>query len=343
MIPITLTMAAALVAAAGAVFSQETAPVQPRSFAYVLQAEGIGTSQHEAVQLLAKCGRDWIVIDTSFDSGKTGKWTADDIKAIRAGRPDRKVLAYLSIGEAEDYRSYFKREWDADRNGRPDAKAPPWLYDENPDWKGNYKVRYWHEAWQNVILKRLDEIVQADFDGVYLDIVDAFEYFEYDSAQKDLIDRRPNPDTGKTYREDMIAWVRRIATHARQQRRNFLVVPQNGIQLLENAAYMTTIDAIGVEDLFTNGNRLRKHEYTIYNLGALNRTISNRKPVLVIEYGTKPSIVQRSVKGAEENGFVLLVTDRELKTLGQCRISNGESKSTEPAGARDGIPAARDP
>ena len=56
-------------------------------------------------------------------------------------KPDggaRIVLAYLSIGEAEDYRSYWQRDWS--------VSPPAWLGAENPDWPGNYAVNYWDEA-----------------------------------------------------------------------------------------------------------------------------------------------------------------------------------------------------
>lgn len=43
-------------------------------------------------------------------------------------------------------------------------------------------VRYWEEDWQSVIYgsdgSYLRKILNAGFDGVYLDIIDAFEYFE---------------------------------------------------------------------------------------------------------------------------------------------------------------------
>ena len=80
----------------------------------------------------------------------------------------------MSIGEAEDYRYYWQPEWS--------RKPPLWLYEENPDWKGNYKVKYWDENWQKIIFGEnnsyLDKILNCGFDGVYLDIIDAFEYFE---------------------------------------------------------------------------------------------------------------------------------------------------------------------
>ncbi len=126
-----------------ALHAQEYAAVPPRSFAYVLQAEGIGKTRQAAASCLKDCGRDWVVIDPSYDGGSDGNWTGEELNTIRRGRAGRKVLAYLSIGEAENYRAYWRREWDANRDGKPDQKAPAWLCAENPEWKGNYRVKYW--------------------------------------------------------------------------------------------------------------------------------------------------------------------------------------------------------
>ena len=288
-----------------------------QSFGYVLQAEGLDSSRVGVVRRLAEYGRDWIILDVAFDGSDNGRWTASELNTIQEGKTGRKVLAYLSIGEAEAYRRYWKSEWDADRDGKPDAKAPSWLCAENPDWKGNYKVRYWDAEWQDVMLSEVEALVQVGFDGVYLDIVDGFEFFEWDAAHKDWIDNRKNPDTGNTFREDMIQWVRRIAEHARRMKPDFWVVPQNGVQLLESSEYRATLDAIGVEDLFTNGNRIRKQSDTDYVLEFLAKAKADRKPVWVIEYGTTSNAIQRSIAGANKNGFLLLVTDRNLKTLGR--------------------------
>lgn len=325
-----LALAVALLPA----FSRETsagpaAAVAPRSFAYVLQAEALAGSRAEAVRHLAECGRDWIVLDAFFDGGENGAYTPQEIELIRRGRAGRRVLAYLSIGEAETYRPYWRREWDANRDGRPDAAAPPWLCAENPDWEDNYKVRYWHPAWQDAVLAVLDGIVRAGFDGAYLDLVDAFEFFEHDPAKNDWVDNRRNPETGRSYRDDMIVWVRRIADHARKQKPGFLIVPQNGVQLLENAEYRNTIDAVGVEDLFTDGRRLQLKDQTERVLGFLNLLKPSGKPVLVIEYGRHRALRFAAIRGAREQGFALLLTDRELKTLGECPLGDGANGDGE--------------
>ncbi len=305
----------------------------PASFAYVLQADGLAKSREKVVATLAGCGRDWMVLDASFDGAADGRWTSDEIKTIRAGKAGRQVLAYLSIGEAEDYRSYWKKEWDADHNGKPDQGAPAWLGMENPDWKGNYKVHYWDPAWQAIMLKDVETIAKAGFDGIYLDIVDAFEYYEYDEKSKDWIDNRVNSLTGKTYRQEMIAWVGRIAETGRKVNPAFMVIPQNGSPLLENKPFVALIDAIGVEDLFTDGDKRQSGQDIKYRLGFLKQLQAAGKPVLLIEYGSKPASRQRSVKGAQDNGLILLLTDRELRTLGQPPANEAKAKEpqTKPA------------
>jgi cysteinyl-tRNA synthetase len=101
---------------------------------------------------------------------------ADDVATLKtkANGGNRLVIAYMSIGEAENYRYYWKSEWE--------TNPPSWLAEENLYWLGNYKVRYWDKDWQNIIYGNddsyLKKILDVGFDGVYLDIIDAFEYFE---------------------------------------------------------------------------------------------------------------------------------------------------------------------
>lgn len=310
-VPVVAVCAAALGGALGGAAGES---FRPRSMAYVLQADKLAGNRPAAVEQLAQCGRDLVVIDYSHSGDAEGKWTPQDIRAIRAGKPGRKVLAYISIGEAEDYRPYWQKGWDRNRDGRPDKGAPAFLCPANPDWEGNYRVRYWHKDWQEIILRYVDEIIAQGFDGLYMDIVDAFEFFEEDNGR--WIDNRRNDETKNTYRQDMVRWILKIAAHARRRQPDMLVVPQNGSQLLAFPEYLQAISAIGIEDLFTNGNKLQKREETDYVLRYLAKAAGARKPVLVIEYGRSAKARKASIEGAKANGFVLLLTDRNLKTLG---------------------------
>ena len=115
-----------------------------------------------------------VIMDLFFGGTERLSYTDVSSLKVKSGGGSRLVVSYMSIGEAEDYRYYWQTQWA--------TSAPSWLAEENPDWPGNYKVRYWDEDWQNIIFGNEDSylsmILDAGFDGVYLDIIDAFEYFE---------------------------------------------------------------------------------------------------------------------------------------------------------------------
>lgn len=207
----TLSLLPFLVPAAGAA---------PDSFAYVLQADSWSGDKSETITRLAESGRDWIILDAVF--APATPWTSRELAAIRTGKPGRKIIAYISIGEAEDYRPYWNLEWSRE-------EKPDWLLEENPDWEGNFRVAYWHSDWQAIILRSVDDAMASGFDGIYLDIVDGFEFFEKDGSW--FIDNHPNPATGQNYRRDMVDFVKKVAARARSKNASAFVIPQNGSQL----------------------------------------------------------------------------------------------------------------
>jgi cysteinyl-tRNA synthetase len=296
----------AIAASAGNAFSQ--------TFTCVLQADLLAPTKPLAVQLLAACDRDWVVVDPSYSQGTA--WSPQEIQHIRAARPGRLVLAYLSIGEAETYRDYWHPTWDANADGKPDPAAPAWLLPENPHWKNNYPVAYWHPAWQKIILSRLTDILTTGFDGAYLDIVDAFQTFEYDPAQELCRPHLINPNTGNTYREDMIHWIEKIATSARAHSPDFLIVPQNGDQLTANPRFLSTLSALAVESTLTTHNSPNPAEQVASRQSCLKRVQAARKPVLLIEYPTLPKLKSAATTFAKTNNYSLLLTHPSLSHLG---------------------------
>ena len=143
-----------------------------KNFLYLLDPEALGTKQ-QFLDAVSATDYDLLITDAFYGDDL---FTPADVQAMRAkaNGGKRLVVAYMSIGEAEDYRYYWEEGW---------KKHPPsWMAKENPEWKGNYKVKYWEKAWQDIIFGNndsyLQKILDAGFDGVYLDIIDAFEYFE---------------------------------------------------------------------------------------------------------------------------------------------------------------------
>jgi len=145
---------------------------QARNFLYLIDPS-LYASTDQFIAALDATNYDCLIIDAFVEDTMLTAAKLNELKTKPNGTR-RLVISYLSIGEAEDYRYY----WDPSWNSSP----PAWLTGENPDWEGNYKVRYWDPAWQAIIFggptAYLDRIQSAGFDGAYLDIIDAFEYFE---------------------------------------------------------------------------------------------------------------------------------------------------------------------
>ncbi len=145
---------------------------EAKNFLYLIST-GAYSSKQSMIDAIAQTNYDMMVIDFFFENEEL---TVADVDALctKANGGKRLVICYMSIGEAEDYRWYWNDKWKVGN--------PCWLQPENPDWKGNYRVCYWMSEWQNIIYgspdSYLDKILAAGFDGVYLDIVDGFEYFE---------------------------------------------------------------------------------------------------------------------------------------------------------------------
>ncbi len=143
-----------------------------KNFLYLLNPENFD-SRDDFVNAVSQTNYDAIIMDFFFDDEEFTSAQINSLK-YKANGGRRLVISYMSIGEAEDYRYYWQNSW----NNNP----PKWIEEENPDWEGNYKVRYWESEWQAIIYGNnnsyVKKILDAGFDGVYLDIIDAFEYFE---------------------------------------------------------------------------------------------------------------------------------------------------------------------
>ena len=143
-----------------------------KNFLYVIDGGKFG-SKAKYLAALAKTNHDLLVIDLFTNDWKA---TADDLKALKkkANGGRRLVLCYVSIGEAKDYRFYWKKDW---KPGNPAFLGP-----ENPQWKRNFAVKYWEPEWQAVFVggkeSYLSKVQAAGFDGIYLDKVDEYEWFE---------------------------------------------------------------------------------------------------------------------------------------------------------------------
>ena len=149
-----------------------TEPADIQNFAAVLNPVEYKTKE-EYLNAIRETDYDLIFIDLYYHGKKLTRKDVSSLKTKKNGA-DRMICAYMSVGEAEDYRDYWEESWNED--------PPPWIADVNQNWSGNYKVMYWTKPWRDILFGSkggyLDKIIATGFDGVYLDVVDAYEYFE---------------------------------------------------------------------------------------------------------------------------------------------------------------------
>jgi len=241
----------------------------PTPFHYQLQ----GASFEDLLNLNAK----YLVIDIN-----DAQLTLAEINELKKSSV---VLSYLSIGEAENYRDYWQEDWK--------VGSPPFIDEENPQWEGNYKVKYWDPEWQEIILTKVKEIKAQGYDGVYLDIIDAYGYYE----NKGVLDAK-----GK-----IIDFVERIKSED-----GLLIFSQNAIELYNSEKYQSLIDGFGVEDTWYDDNVIQEADHTNEVLLYLRDARDDGKVILSIDYPLENVKVCDFYTKCNDEDFFCTVNNRNL-------------------------------
>jgi len=240
------------------------------------------------------------------------------------------ILAYVDIGQAEDWRWYWQAGWAV---GNPD-----WIVGSDPDgWTGCYTVAYWRPEWHDIVIfgtngrSHIEETLKAGFDGVYMDWLDAFS----DPA---VVAKAATENTNTA--AAMFDFVEKIRTYARETSSNanhdYMIVAQNAADLYQEnpSRYEQLIDAIAVEGIWYDGddgfddwNHPRGYNvptdeiYPGWTAEVLSylEPMKGRLPIFCCEYaqdinGTNlASMVYTNL--AVQNGFIPYCTRRSLQRL----------------------------
>ena len=203
------------------------------------------------------------------------------------------LISYLSIGEAESYRPYF-------------PKLPKDLLVEvNKDWEGNYRVKYWDTRWHDVMIEYLDKILAAGFDGVYLDIVDAFDYYEEGEEKKKKA-------------EDMFEFVKKLQAHAKSINPDFLFIQQNGLSIIShienNEGWFDLIDAVGIESMFFSGDQKMNNPFKLDDsiIKYLRSYQKEDVPVFSVEYINDKKLASKYKSLAKDYSVIPLAATKNL-------------------------------
>ncbi|MGD8398924.1 MAG: cellulase family glycosylhydrolase, partial [Anaerolineae bacterium] len=307
-----------------------------RSWAYQLQGIGeIGAvdalfdSRYDML-VLEPTRTDWSSDDRAFDTA--GMVARLQSSPAQDGVHRKLVLAYVDIGQAEDWRWYWtwSRDWNC--RGDPPADWPDYILACDPDgWSGNFPVAYWHPAWKDLMIhgeesgsqpgrdyrSAVDEVLRDGFDGIYLDWVEGYEDEAVVTAAR---------AAGVDPAAEMVAFIAEIRAYAQARRPGFLVVQQNAAALVaKHPNLLTTIDAIAQEEVWYAGDATddwddgdgydwpQDPDLTGYYLEHLSRYQAAGLPVLVCEYALDHAAA--AYADAYAAGFVPYVTRRSLSRL----------------------------
>lgn len=155
------------------------------------------------------------------------------------------VIAYVDIGQAEDYRTYWQADWVPPTQTEPGV--PDFLITIDPSgWSGDYPVAFWDPRWQAVMVddanSALRMVLNAGFDGIYMDWVEAYAEPAVAAAAA---------SAGKDPAAEMVAFISHIRSVARQIDPEFLVIQQNAPDLINDAIGLTAvIDGLTMEDIW---------------------------------------------------------------------------------------------
>jgi cysteinyl-tRNA synthetase, unknown class len=278
---------------------------------------------------------DWLAVDdflyqlqhadpdrigkTAFDLAVVTLATAgsspDVIPALKNSPGGPKIiLCYMSIGQSETYRWYWQPEWETD--------PPDWLDVPDGVWAGDHWVHYWDPDWQHIIYgtpeSYLDQIMALGFDGVYLDRVDAYWYYQ---------------DQGRTTAaREMVDFILEFSAYARKRHPGFGIFPQNAEELgVMFPDFLAAMTGIGVEDLYYGYPR--DHEpsppdWTAEREAILDQWVAADKLVLTIDYTARPEQIADAYFRSHARGYVPYVTDR---SLGRLRINPGFEPDKNPS------------
>ena len=255
----------------------------------------------DKIDKIAASPFDMVIIDSSmFPDGKEIRLTRDQVESMKK-KPDgsrRLVVAYFSAGECEDFRYYWKPEWN--------KKRPSWVSKVDKQWKGDYVVQYWQPEWQRIVYgtpdSLIDRIMDAGFDGISIDRVDAYYYFG-DTEQR---------------RQQMIDLVKKMTTYVREKKPDAVILAQNAEELIDHKDYLQSIDAIVKEDLIFGISHTEKRNPEgdiTHSTKLLDVAKAGGKHVFVVEYLAKKDNIVTARTFMGEHNFVLYVGQRDLYEL----------------------------
>ena len=231
------------------------------------------------------------VPDTQFmvlDADTLGMVTDQE----KAGRI---LLAYISLGEAEDFRWYW-----------PEVKGASWILDENPNWAGDHYVDPRSPEWRDLVVKRIaPRLLRKGYDGFMLDTLDTVDALlnndplAYEGAARGMVD---------------------IVKALREAYPDATIVANGGLSIVRGMApYLDAVMYEGVRSTYDFGSktyRRRTEGEAAWIKDRLARVTKAKLPLLALEYvNLEDADAVKSIKHEVRSlGYLPFISEISLHT-----------------------------
>ena len=199
------------------------------------------------------------------------------------------VIAYVNLGMAEEWRSYWKERW---------RRSPPrWIAEKSREWSGEYVVMFWHPAWRRILRRVLKSIEREGYDGILLDNIDVYEYWEEKGckAEEKLL--------------MIIKWIK--LTYSGK----IYVNIGSGLKLIYDEEFMKLVDGILREEVWASYRGVIDPEETKEILNALIYAKQRGKDVVILDYSNDERLTNAILSECAILGFKCYIGSRDLNSL----------------------------
>lgn len=145
-----------------------------RNYLYLISSDGY-PDKTSFLNAIRQTNFDLVIIDAFYGEEL---FTISEIQSLKTkvNGGKRMVIAYMNVGAAEKYRYYWQDNWKLHK--------PRWLKKEYDGYEDEIWVKFWKKEWEDIIYGNdqsyTKKIIDAGFDGAYLDNVEAFYFLYYD-------------------------------------------------------------------------------------------------------------------------------------------------------------------
>lgn len=150
---------------------------QVRNYLYLINPKEF-ENKEAYLKALSETNFDLLIIDLFYDMEQLTKTDLERLKNKSDGGK-RLVICYLNIGSAEKWRYYWNKSWKVGK--------PGWIKKNYAGYDGEYYVEFWDAEWKGIVFRGSDsylrKIINAGFDGAYLDNTEAYHYLFHDQQE----------------------------------------------------------------------------------------------------------------------------------------------------------------